>query len=131
MTDLNKGVIRQGDGAPKYFEVEFTNLSSLASDHPLKAQGFLTSGYTIRFTVKRKPSDTAVLFSKSSGAGVTVSSSTIAYADLSPADTRELDISTLLNVHYDWQIAKNDGTEVYTMETGEFQITSDVGVTAP
>ncbi|MBW4460488.1 MAG: hypothetical protein KME47_09645 [Nodosilinea sp. WJT8-NPBG4] len=108
MAGLNGGTIRQGD------TVKLTHtLESGAVPH------FNTPGYTTRFVVKSAltlPDEDAEI-TKRTGNGITVISNLVAETVLAPSDTSALQIAgNGKKYFYELQIAKNDGSEVYTRE---------------
>lgn len=108
MASLNGGTIRQGD------TIKLTHtLEDGASPH------FNSQGYNTRFVVKSSitlPDEDAEI-TKTDSDGITVISDLVAETILAPSDTANLQIpGTSKRYFYELQIAKNDGTEVYTRE---------------
>ena len=120
MASLNGGTIRQGD------TIRLTHtLENGAVPH------FNSEGYTTRFVVKSAitlPDEDAEI-TKTTADGITVVSDLVAETVLVPSDTASLEIpGTSKKYFYELQIAKDDGTEVYTREplTGFASFTIEV-----
>lgn len=120
MASLNGGFIRQGD------TIKLTHtLQDGAEPH------FNSPGYTTRFVVKSSISlaDEDAEITKTTTDGITIVSDLVAETVLAPSDTANLEIPGRGRAYfYELQIAKNDGSEVYTREplTGFASFTIEV-----
>lgn len=130
LTDnLAGGHINIGDGGPNYLNFAMTNRANLPSNHPLKADGLQTLGWTIRVDFKKLKESSDVLLTKISqpNGGVRATSKDAGVVDLFPADTLIFEQGNfnqlgIREIHYKAIIRKNDGSAQYTLEEGAFTV---------
>lgn len=124
---LDGAQIKQGDRID-YFTLVFNARSLLGDGHPLKANGFLTTGYTVKFVAKPdiKLAD--------DGAGVITATLTPTDADnapllLLPSATSGIVFGDRSTLEYVWDAQVSDGADhIYTMASGEFTLLRDVAI---
>lgn len=124
---LNNAFLKQGDRID-YFKVIFNNRSKLEDGHPLKTNGFLTVGYTMRFVAKPD------LRLADDGVGVISTVLTPDDADnapllLLPSATSGIVFGDRSSLDYHWDVQISDGADhVYTLATGSFTLLRDVAI---
>ena len=89
------------------------------------------AGDTVRFTAKRRRTDAdadAVIIKTSPDDITFVADEATATVTIDPADTADLEVTTLLV--FDWQVTASGGDPV-TVERGTLLVRADVGITTP
>ena len=125
--NLNNAFLKQGDRID-YYKVVFNNRSKLEDGHPLKANGFLTAGYTMRFVAKPD------LRLADDGVGVISTVLTSEDADnapllLLPSATSGMVFGDRTSLDYHWDVQFSDGADhVYTLASGSFVLLRDVAI---
>lgn len=126
---LNGATLQQGDRID-FLRLTFSNRTSLEDGHPLKASGFSTAGYTVRFVAK--PDITLA----DDGTGVIAATLAVIDADnasllLLPSVTSGINFGTKSTIKYQWHAQVSDGSDyVYTLASGWFTLARDVAITA-
>lgn len=119
---LNGGSIKQGDTRFIYSSL---NRDELDDDHPLKALGFLTAGYSVILMAKisKSDADVAAAFSIT----LTPSTADIATGEIAPANTKGLSVPLRgLPLLYEVQISNETAERVFTIEEGEFTVKKEL-----
>lgn len=125
--NLNNAFLKQGDRID-YYKVIFNNRIKLEDGHPLKVNGFFTTGYIMRFVAKPD------LRLADDGVGVISATLTPDNADsapllLLPSVTSEMVFGDRSSLDYQWDVQISDGADhVYTLASGSFTLLRDVAI---
>jgi hypothetical protein len=86
---------------------------------------FDLTGATVKFTAKQNISDSAALFQKTIGGGITVTNASqgALSIEIAPADTVTLTDESSLLV---WDLEITRGSQVFTVAHGDLRVTLDV-----
>lgn len=126
---INGASLYQGDRIDNYQTVLVGRLT-FPDSHPLKAAGFLTEGFTLRFVAKP---DVTLADDAPGVINVEMLPTDEDNAPLLilPAQTANIDFGLKTSIRYSYQIQISDGNEnTYTLDWGVFTLLRDVAISA-
>jgi len=126
---INGANLYQGDRIDN-FQTVLVGRLTFPDGHPLKAAGFLTEGYTLRFVAKP---DVTLADDAPGVINVEMLPTDEDNAPLLilPAQTANIDFGLKTSIRYSYQIQISDGNEnTYTLDWGVFTLLRDVAISA-